>query len=130
MKNALVSRTLITLAACAVLASSAQAPGIKRTLLQRQDTGMNQEAVTGIAEIAAGGESGRHFHPGTENGYVLDGEGVLEVDGEQPRNIKAGDSFAIPAERAHNARVSGNAPLKVISTYVVEKGKPLASPAK
>jgi quercetin dioxygenase-like cupin family protein len=121
---------LITFIACAALSSSAQAPAIKRTMLQRIDTGANQEAVTAIAEVAAGGQSGRHFHPGTESGYILEGEGVLEIEGEQPRNVKAGDSFAIPARTVHNAKVSGSAPLKVISTYVVEKGQPLASPAK
>jgi quercetin dioxygenase-like cupin family protein len=130
MNNALLSRTLIGLAACVVLASSAQAPAIKRTMLQRIDTNSNQEAVTAIAEIAPGGQSGRHSHPGTESSYVLQGEGLLEIDGQQARSVKAGDSFTIPAESVHNAKVSGASPLRVLTTYVVEKGKPLATPAK
>jgi len=129
MKQPLLSRTLIGLAACAVLALSAQAPAIKRTILQRIDTCPDKEAVTAIAEITVGGQSGRHTHPGTESGYILEGEGVLEIDGQPPRPVKAGDSFVIPAEQVHNAKVSGSSNLKVISTYVVEKGKPLASPA-
>jgi len=130
MNNALMCRTLVGLAACAVLASSAQALAIKRTMLQRIDTNSNQEAVTAIAEIAPGAQSGRHSHPGTESSYVLQGEGTLEIDGEPARPVKAGDSFSIPAERVHNAKVSGSSPLRVLTTYVVEKGKPLASPAK
>jgi quercetin dioxygenase-like cupin family protein len=130
MNAAPLIRTLAAFAACIALAASAQAPAIKRTMLQRIDTGNNQEAVTAIAEIAPGGQSGRHFHPGTESSYVLQGEGLLEIDGEPARTVKAGDSFSIPAERVHNAKVSGDTPLKVITTYVVEKGKPLASPAK
>jgi quercetin dioxygenase-like cupin family protein len=126
-----VARASLLLAACATLAVIAQAPAIKRTLLQRIDTvDSGHEAVTAIAEIAAGGQSGRHTHPGTESGYVLEGTGTLEVDGQPARPIKAGDSFTIPAETVHNAKVSGDAGFKVISTYVVEKGKPLASPAK
>jgi quercetin dioxygenase-like cupin family protein len=130
MNNVLFSRALIGLAACVVLASSAQAPAIKRTMLQRIDTNSNQEAVTAIAEIAPGGQSGRHSHPGTESSYILEGEGTLEIDGQPPRMVKAGDSFTIPAESIHNAKVSSSTPLKVITTYVVEKGKPLATPAK
>jgi quercetin dioxygenase-like cupin family protein len=131
MTNSTPARVLAGLAVCAALASSAQAPAIKRTLLQKIDTadGKN-EAVTAIAEIGAGGQSGRHSHPGTESGYVLEGSGVLEIDGQPPRDVKAGDSFAIPAQTVHNAKVAGSSPMKVISTYVVEKGKPLASPAK
>jgi len=126
-----VARASLLLAACATLAVIAQAPAIKRTLLQRIDTvDSGHEAVTAIAEIAAGGQSGRHTHPGTESGYVLEGTGTLEVDGQPARPIKAGDSFTIPPETIHNAKVSGDAGFKVISTYVVEKGKPLASPAK
>jgi quercetin dioxygenase-like cupin family protein len=130
MNNVLLSRTLVGLAACVVLASSAQAPAIKRTMLQRIDTSSSQEAVTAIAEIAPGGQSGRHSHPGTESSYVLQGEGLLEIDGQQARTVKAGDSFTIPAESVHNAKVSGSSPLRVLTTYVVEKGKPLATPAK
>lgn len=131
-KSKLARNAMAALAACAVAVLFAQAPAIKRTLLQRIDTpdGANHEAVTAIAEIAGGGQSGRHTHPGTESGYVLEGEGTLEVDGQPARPLKAGDSFTIPVEHVHNARSSVHAPLKVISTYVVEKGKPLASPAK
>jgi quercetin dioxygenase-like cupin family protein len=124
-----VARASLLLAACVALAVIAQAPAIKRTLLQRIDTDPGHEAVTAIAEIAAGGQSGRHTHPGTESGYVLEGQGTLEIDGQPARPIKAGDSFTIPRETVHNAKVSGDSGFKVISTYVVDKGKPLASPA-
>jgi len=130
-KSKLVRNSLAGLAACAVVALFAQAPAIKRTMLQRIDTvDGGHEAVTAIAEIATGGQSGRHTHPGTESGYVMEGEGMLEVDGQPARPVKAGDSFTIPTETVHNAKVTGSTGLKVISTYVVEKGKPLASPAK
>jgi len=130
MKHAMLFRSLIGLAAFAVLASSAQAPAIKRTMLQRIDTDGSHEAVTAIAEIAPGGQSGRHTHPGVETSYVLEGEGMLEIDGQPARPVKAGDSFTIPVQAVHNAKVSGSTPMKVITTYVVEKDKPLASPAK
>ena len=48
--------------------------------------------------------------------------------GETVLPLKAGDSYKVPPGAIHDAR-SGDKGAKVIATYVVEKGKPLASPA-
>ena len=53
----------------------------------------------------------------------------MEVDGEAPRVLKAGDSYFIPAGRIHDARAHGAVATRVLATYVVEKGKPLSTPA-
>ena len=120
---------LIAIASCAAAVAVAQAPAIKRMILQRTDVTPDREAVLGLAEISAGGSTGRHTHPGIETGYVLEGTTVLAIDGEAPRTLKAGDSYSIPAGRVHDARAEGGT-ARVLATYVVEKGKPLASPAK
>jgi quercetin dioxygenase-like cupin family protein len=127
--------TRITFVVCiatllAAGASIAQAPGIKRTLLQRTDIGNNMEMILGLAEIAPGGSTGRHTHFGTESGYLIEGSASMEIEGETPKLLKAGDSYTIPANRIHDAKAVGDAPAKVLATYVVEKGKPLATPAK
>ena len=105
------------------------APSIKRTPLQKFDVpGTGHETVIGIAEISPNMSIGRHTHPGVESGYVLEGEAKLFVEGQPNRVLKAGDSYQIPAGAIHDAR-SGGQGAKVIATYVVEKGKPFASPA-
>jgi quercetin dioxygenase-like cupin family protein len=119
----------LALAALAV-AAAAEAPAIKRQLLQRIDVPDNRETILGVAEIPAGGAAGRHTHFGVEVGYVLEGSTSLEIEGEAPRLLKAGDSYVIPAGKVHDAKVVGDGPAKVIATYVVEKGKPLATPAR
>jgi quercetin dioxygenase-like cupin family protein len=63
-----------------------------------------------------------------ESGYVLEGEMTLLVDGQPPKQLKAGDSYQIPVAAPHDGK-SGARGAKVIATYVVEKGKPLATPA-
>ena len=45
------------------------------------------------------------------------------------RLMKAGDSVQIAAETAHGGGKAGNAKTRVLITYVVQKDKPLASPA-
>lgn len=103
---------------------------IKRIPLQRFDVpGTTYETVIGIAEIAANVAIGRHTHPGPESGYVLEGGFELLIDGEAPRMIKAGESYKVPPRVPHDAK-TGAAGAKVIATYVVEKGQPLATPAK
>jgi quercetin dioxygenase-like cupin family protein len=110
--------------------AGAAPPGIKRTILQRTPSEDGRfEIVLGLAEIAPGGMTGRHSHPGVETGMVLEGSTSIEIDGEAPRIMKAGDSYAIPTGKVHNATTVGSAPTKVLATYVVEKGKPLAIPA-
>ena len=106
------------------------AANIKRTPLQKFDVpGTSYETVIGIAEVVANVKIGRHTHPGPESGYLLDGEMTLLVEGQPPKLLKAGDSYQIPAGAVHDGE-SGPKGAKLIATYVVEKGKPLATPAK
>jgi len=109
----------------------AQAPGFKRTELGRHDLAVaNHETVIARGEFAAGGGPPRHTHPGDEVGYILEGELTIEIDGKPPQKVKAGDSFFIPAGTVHTAKNTGKVPAVAISTYIVEKGKPLATPVK
>jgi quercetin dioxygenase-like cupin family protein len=112
------------------VAAGSPAPSIKRIPLQRFDVpGTAYETVIGIAEIAPGVSVGRHTHPGPESGYLIAGSFELLIDGEPPRLLKAGDSYKVPPGTVHDAR-TGPDGAKVIATYVVEKGQPLASAAQ
>lgn len=122
-------RLMIAAVALTAVATLAQAPAIKRKLLQKESVTAEREAVLGEAEIPGGGQSGRHTHPGVEVGYVLQGPIILEIEGEAPKTLQTGESFKIPYGKVHNGKAAGNTPVKVLSTYIVEKGKPLASPA-
>jgi quercetin dioxygenase-like cupin family protein len=108
----------------------AQASGLTRTLVGKADVSVpGREAVVARVEVAPGARAGRHTHPGDEISYVLEGESELLVDGQPPRIVKAGESFVIPAGVVHDAHNAGTVPVKLVGVYVVEKGKPLASPA-
>ena len=85
--------------------------------------------ITGIATLTAGSCAGAHTHPGLETSYVLEGEIVLKVDGRPDQKYKAGDSFQLPIAAKHDACNPGGAPAKVFVIYVIERGKPVASPA-
>jgi len=80
-----------------------------------------------LAEVAPNMNIGRHTHPCVESGYVLEGEFVLLVEGQPDKPLKVGKSYQVPPGAIHDAR-AGDKGAKVIATYVVEKGKPFASP--
>lgn len=110
-------------------AMTQQTANIKRTSLQKFDVpGTNYETVIGMAEIVPNVNIGRHTHPGPESGFMLDGEMVLIVAGQPDKIVKSGESYQVPPGAIHDAKTGPNG-AKVIATYVVEKGKPLASPA-
>ena len=60
---------------------------------------------------------------------MLEGGLELPIEGQPTRTIKAGDGFQIPAETPHAGGKPSDVKSKILITYVVEKGKPLASPA-
>jgi quercetin dioxygenase-like cupin family protein len=115
---------LATIALCA-----AQKPSAKWTELQRHNlTVANGEGVTMLIEIPVGGVSARHSHPGEDFGYLMEGTIVLEIDGNSPLTVKAGETFFTPRGRVHNARNIGKTTARAVDTYIIDKGKPVVIP--
>ena len=109
----------------------AQAPGLKRTELQDRDLSIpGKHVVQARVEFEPGAGVGRHTHPGEEISVVLEGQLLLEVDGQPARTIKAGEAFMVPAGVIHAGKNNGSGKGVVLATYVVDKGKPVATPVK
>lgn len=106
----------------------AQQSANKRTPLQTVDFPPGYNVISVIAELHDGCV-GRHTHPGVEDTYVMEGEGILKVAGQPDRTVKAGDSFQVPPGVPHDACVAKGQSYKVLATFIVEKGKPVATPA-
>ena len=121
---------LIATEALAQNAAPAATGGVTRKILSQTD-GPAPGYVTLLVEatIEPGAAVARHTHPGIESTYVLEGGFELPIQGQPTRMIKAGDAFQIPAETPHAGGKPGDAKSRLLITYVVEKGKPLASPA-
>ena len=136
-KHALLAAAVAGCALFATAAVQAQQPAapvtagtgnIKRTPLQKFDVpGTNMETVVALVEIVSNVTLGRHNHPGIESAYLLEGNVVLIVEGQPDKTLKAGDSWQIATGVPHDGKTSATG-AKLIVTYVVEKGKPLASP--
>ena len=108
----------------------ATTPGVTRKILSQIDGPMpGYVTIIAEAEIEPGITVARHTHPGIESSYILEGSIELPVEGQPTRMVKAGDAFQIPPYTPHAGGKPTDVKVRVSSTYVVEKGKPLASPA-
>ena len=72
----------------------------------------------------------RHFHPGEEIIYVLEGSLEYQVDGQPTKVYDAGEGLTVPAGVIHAVRNVGAGAASELATYVVEKGKPLLTVAE
>lgn len=108
----------------------APATDIKRNILERHDQSgvAGKEIVIGTAELPAGATIGWHKHPGDEIGYVLSGTIIWKVRGQADRELKAGDHFFNPRDSVHSVTSVGGG--TVVSTWIVDKGKPMAESVK
>jgi quercetin dioxygenase-like cupin family protein len=118
----------VTAAEPAAGSPESQAPAIKRTILRRVDVpNSNYEVVLVLVEVPADTSVGRHTHPGTVVGYVIEGEYTMLIDGRAPQALKPGESLDVPSGVVHDEH-TGRKPAKLLAVFTVEKGKPLATP--
>jgi quercetin dioxygenase-like cupin family protein len=133
----LTRRGLTGCALCAVIgfvaeeavAETPATSGIKRAIITQMEGPVpGYVTILASAEIQPGALVSRHTHPGIESGYAIDGGGVLSVEGQPDKPIAQGEVFQVPVAMPHSFQ-NGDKTTRLNLTFVVEKGKPLASPA-
>ena len=139
----MIRRRFVACAVCAAIAgvkglvaspaqaqgtAAGSAPQVTRTTLATADYDERTGTILMVVEVPAGGIVARHTHPGVESTYVIEGSSTLLVQGQADRMLAPGQGFQIPPGVPHELR-NGGASSKLAVTYLVEKGKPLATPA-
>jgi len=74
--------------------------------------------------------TGRHTHPGDEYAVVLEGALELDVDGQKPRIIKAGQAYHNLQGVVHETKNAAPGRTRSIAVLVLDKGQPLQIPVK
>jgi quercetin dioxygenase-like cupin family protein len=108
-------------------------PQITRTEIMRKSmSGLEgKEVVVFTADVPPGGIAPRHYHPGDETIYMLQGSLVFEPDHGEPFELKAGEVTFNPAKHIHQAKnTSSSQAAKVLNFMIAEKGQPLAIPVQ
>ena len=125
-----VGLTAILLCGVAALPALADDAPITRTPLQSAEAPETAHSVQSyLVTVAPRAVVTRHTHPGLEMGYVVSGALTISLAGQPDRLVKPGDSWAFPPGAPHKLVNSGDVPAQLVVTYVVEKDKPLSSPA-
>jgi len=101
---------------------------ITRTILERFDVpDSGYETVIMLVEMEPHVNSGLHTHPGFDAAYLLEGDLTVLERGQPNKPIHRGESWHVRPGIVHEVKI-GDQPTKVLAMYVVEKGKPLATP--
>ena len=109
----------------------AGAAGTGRRVLHRVDVSgaPGMEMVTSLVELQPGERLPRHIHHGVETAYVLQGA-TIQAPRQAPRTLAAGSTAVHLRGVPHGGfTVVGDTALKLLTTHVVDKGKPLVDAA-
>jgi quercetin dioxygenase-like cupin family protein len=85
-----------------------------------------KDGMVEIVDFAPGEVSQPHRHNADLFVYVLEGTIVTQVEGEAPKNLKAGDVFFESPTDVHvvSCNASATKPAKLLVFYVKDKGAP------
>ncbi|WP_250622851.1 dimethylsulfonioproprionate lyase family protein [Pinirhizobacter soli] len=123
---------LFVFAQASAPAPSNAKPAPIRAVLETRDVdgAPGKQLVLGTVKMPPGAVAPWHTHPGDEAGYVLSGTLILKQKGQPDRTLHAGDHFFNPGGMVHELLAGpGDEGGSEVSTWVVDKGKPMATPA-
>jgi quercetin dioxygenase-like cupin family protein len=134
----IVALTLGAVIAVSIAGQALSQEGITRTVILKKplEADPTKEVTIFVAEFKPGARTGKHYHPGQEFIYVLEGEGRIEEEGKSPVDLKPGVGVYFQSDPAkptyvhEGINLSKTKPLKLVTTLITEKGQPLAIPVK
>ena len=90
-------------------------PGVALSSLVDGKTGATQIS-SGIAEFAVGASAPTHYHDAEESVIVIEGEGLMVLNGEE-HIVRPNDAAFIPPGAHHSIANHGDQPFKISWTY-------------
>jgi quercetin dioxygenase-like cupin family protein len=116
----------------AILAEEAAPPPKVKLLMKNEVVSSvpGKEAYLLDIDWSAGSSTGRHIHSGDEYAEIVEGELQLNVDGQQAKIVKAGETYHNLAGIVHETKNISGKPARSIAVLVIDKGKPPTEPVK
>lgn len=118
--------------ACAALllaGAAGSAAAQQRTVLQKIDYPAGHQILSVLAELEPGQCTPRHSHPGAESAYVLEGKVLVKIEGKPDLPLEAGQPLRFLPGEVHTVCNVGERRFRALAHYIVEKDKPLVTPA-
>lgn len=106
-------------------ASQSFAGGLKlENLMKSQLEGVNgTEVIVSRVTIPPHSSLPKHWHPGEEFAYILDGSVTLWLEGKESVVGKKGDVMKVPLKQVHTA-MTNDVAVTILVFRVHEQGKP------
>jgi quercetin dioxygenase-like cupin family protein len=89
----------------------------------------SREVLIATGQFEPVGTTGRHSHHGDEYATVIEGTVEVVTAGQPPRRYTAGEAYHNARGVVHETRNVGKARARVVSTLIVDAGRPLIEPA-
>ena len=84
----------------------------------------NNQFVAVVAEVAPGGQVGRHLHPNPLFVYMLEGTLTIEMEGHGTHAFSAGEGLVEVVNTWHNGRNLGDTPVRFLIVFAAQEGTP------
>jgi quercetin dioxygenase-like cupin family protein len=84
----------------------------------------DNQFVAVLAEVAPGGQVGRHLHSNPLFVYMLEGALTIEMEGHGTHTFSAGEGLAEVVNTWHNGRNLGDTPVKFLIVFAAQEGTP------
>ncbi len=107
-----------------ILAGTIQGLKIDNIMTSQLELVEGLEIVVSHVEIPANTTLPKHWHPGEEFIYVLEGSAVLWQKDKSDTHLKKGDVFKVPLEQIHTAK-TGEEGATILVFRVHEIGQPV-----
>jgi len=104
-------------------------PGSNQVLRAPITASPDLEVIVSDVVIPPGATVSRHYHPGEEFVYVIEGSAVHVEEGKPDQRLSAGDSVVIPPRAVHAPR-AGDEGARAIVFRVHVKGEPERIPVE
>jgi quercetin dioxygenase-like cupin family protein len=106
------------------LAGRIEGVGIETLLTSALEMAPGIELIVSRVRIPPHTTLPKHYHPGEEFIYVLEGDGVLWLEGQGDHPVKAGEVVKVPKEAVHTF-ITGERSAYALVCRVHESGKPM-----
>ncbi len=107
-----------------ILAGTIRGLEIDNIMTSQLESVEGMEVIVSYVEIPANTTLPKHWHPGEEFVYVLDGSYVLWQKYKSDTHLKKGDVFKVPLKQIHTAK-TGEEGATILVFRVHESGQPV-----
>ncbi len=98
----------------------ARGDGVETTLLVGTEHCQGTGVTSGLTRFPAGGKVPFHSHNCDEQVTLLEGEALVEIEGEKPVPVKRYDTTYIPEGTSHRFVNVGDGPLLILWVYATD----------